>query len=81
MRRQSRRRDRAEMQQVSQRFYQAVSADPGETMAFLATKLGVRSQELHRPMDLLRQAKKVRSVGERHFTRYFPMSESDAVAA
>lgn len=66
---------------MSERFHQAVLADPGENMAFLAAKLGMKAQELHRPMDLLRQAKKVRSVGERHFTRYFPMSDSDAAAA
>lgn len=81
VRRQSRRRDHAEIEQVSERFYQAVLANPGETMAFLAAKLGMRSQELHRPMDLLRQAKRVSSVGQRHFTKYFPMSDGDAVAA
>jgi hypothetical protein len=78
---QPRRRSGAEMREMSERFYEAVSANPGETMTFLAVKLGVQTLALQRPMALLRQAKRVRSAGQRHHTRYFPMCESDAVEA
>jgi predicted transcriptional regulator len=66
---------------VSERFYEAVVAHPGQTMAFLAAKLELRPQELHRPMDLLRQAQKIRSVGQRNFTKYFPMVDGEVAAA
>ena len=81
VRRQSGRRDRAEIQRVSERFYEAVVAHPGQTMVFLAAKLELRPQELHRPMDLLRQARKIRSVGQRNFTKYFPMAAGEVAAA
>jgi hypothetical protein len=66
------RRAPTEMSAVVERLYRAVCARPGEGMAALADELGARPQELHRPMALLRQAGRVRSVGQRHQTRYFP---------
>jgi hypothetical protein len=68
-------RPRAEIDEVSavaERLYRAVCAHPGESMAVLADELGAPARELHRPMALLKQAGRVRSVGQRHQTRYFP---------
>jgi hypothetical protein len=66
------RRAPAEMSAVAERLYRAVCAHPGESMAALAKELGAAPSELQRPMTLLRQAGRVRSVGQRHLTRYFP---------
>lgn len=68
----SHRRSRSEVSALGERLYQTVCAHPGEGIAVLASKLGTTATELQRPMALLRQAERVRSVGQRHQTRYFP---------
>ena len=68
----SKRRTQQEVADLSERFLEAVAANPGETMMTLARKVGISAQELHRPMTLLKRAGRVRSVGERSLTRYFP---------
>jgi len=67
-----RRRASTELSALGARLYEAVVAQPGETMAVLAPDLGCSPRELHRPMAALRQAGRVRSVGQRHQTRYYP---------
>ena len=57
---------------LGERLYEAVRAQPGETMAVLAPELGKTPRELHRPMMVLKRAGRVRAVGQRHQTRYFP---------
>ena len=66
------RRASAEVAALGERLYEAVCAQPGETMSVLAPELGKTPRELHRPMMVLRRAGRVRSVGQRHQTRYFP---------
>ena len=69
-----RRRSRSELAEVVDRLYQAVCARPGEAMAVLALEVGHTPRALNRPMSQLRQKGLVRSVGQRHLTRYFPLS-------
>jgi len=76
----SRRRNPAELTALSDRLHKAVCARPGEAMVVFATELGVTVRELHRPMANLKRAGQVRSVGERHRTRYF-QSVAGAVEA
>jgi hypothetical protein len=57
------RRGPAEMSAVAERLYRVVCAHPGESMAALAAELAAAPSELQRPMALLRQARRVRSVG------------------
>lgn len=76
-----RRRARAEMTAVAERLYETVRANPGETIAVIATELGETAKALHRPMVQLKQAGRVRSAGQRHLTRYFPMSHAAAKSA
>jgi hypothetical protein len=64
---------------LGERLHRAVCAKPGETMAVLAPMAGASSRELHRPMTLLRRAGRVRAVGTRHMTRYFPMAKPGSV--
>jgi hypothetical protein len=77
----ARRRTRQELDDMGEALYQAICAQPGETMAVLAHHLQVRANELHLPMTKLRDAKRLRSVGQRHLTRYFPLLESHVTAA
>ena len=69
-----RRRPRAELAALGEQFYRAVCAKPGETMAVLAADLGSSGRELSRPMTKLKSTGLVRTVGQRHLTRYFPMA-------
>lgn len=71
----SRRRPRVEMAQLEARLYAAICAHPGETMTVLAPAVGLPARDLGRPATLLRRSGRVRSVGERQYTRYFPMGE------
>ncbi len=61
---------------LGERFYTAVCARPGETMTILAADVGASARELHRSVTLLRRANRIRSVGTRHLTRYFPMAST-----
>jgi len=67
-----RRRGPDEIAALGERLYAAVIAEPGETMAVLAPAVGETPRDLHRPMAMLKRAGRVRSVGARHQTRYYP---------
>jgi len=74
-RRPSQRRPSAELVALGERLYAATCDAPGETMTVLAPAVGCSARELHRPMTLLKRAGRVRSVGSRQGTRYYPMGE------
>jgi hypothetical protein len=68
----AKRRTAAEIDEVCADLCRFVRARPGESMAALAEEMGVAASTLLRPMAQLRAAGQVRTVGERHLTRYFP---------
>lgn len=70
------RRSPAEIAELGERLYEAVRANPGEGMTVLMARVGGSARELHRPMTLLKRTGRVRSVGQRHLMRYFPMTET-----
>ena len=72
------RRRSAEVSELGERLYRAVCAHPGEGMATLAGEVGASARELQRPMALLKQAGRVRSVGQRHQMRYFPRTGANS---
>lgn len=63
---------------LGERLYEELCRTPGETMAVLAPKIGATARELNRPVIVLRRAGRIRSVGTKHQTRYFPMVTHDA---
>ena len=67
------RRTPEELSALGERLYSAICAKPGETMTVLATQLGTTPRRLERPVARLKRAGRVRSVGERSQTRYFPL--------
>lgn len=75
------RRAPAEVAALGEHFYKAVCAKPGEMMSVLATDIGVSARELHRSVTLLRRAGRVRAVGNRSLTRYFPMTNGSTASA
>jgi hypothetical protein len=72
------RRGAAELAGLGDRFLRALSAKPGETMAVLAADVEVSPRELHLAVAHLRRAGRVRAIGQRSQTRYFPLSSSGA---
>lgn len=60
--------------ELAEQVFEAVQACPGETMTVIAARVGEKPRALHRPMTQLKDAGRVRSAGERNFTRYFPMT-------
>ncbi len=72
------RRGAAELAALGERFYRALCSKPGETMAVLAADVGTSPRELHRAVAGLKQAGRVRAVGERAHTRYVPLANSSA---
>lgn len=66
-------RSREIIKDLSNRFLDAVRTHPGETMAGLAPILQINSAQLHVPMRRLKKAGKLKTVGQRQFTRYFPV--------
>ena len=67
-----RRRTPDEVAELGERFYRVLCESPGESMPVLAARIGVTPRELHRSVVLLRRAGRVRTVGQRRATRYFP---------
>ena len=72
------RRAPAEMSALGERLYAAVCAHPGAAMNTLAAELGATPRQLNRPAMTLRRQGRVRSVGQRQATRYFPMTAKSA---
>lgn len=72
------RRSSAQVEALAERFYQAVCEHPGETMAVLSGLVGSTARELHRSVTVLKNAGRLRSVGSRSATRYFPMLDQAA---
>ena len=75
------RRASAELVALGERFYEAVCAKPGEAMTVLAAEVGASARELHRSVALLKRSGRVRAVGSRSLTRYFPMAKGSAASA
>jgi hypothetical protein len=68
------RRASTELEKLSEQFMGAVTRKPGETMTVLAADVGASARELHRAVSRLKQAGRVRTIGERSQTRYFPLA-------
>jgi hypothetical protein len=72
------RRASTELEALGERFLGAVNRKPGETMTVLAADVGASARELHRAISRLKQAGRVRTVGERSQMRYFPLVANGA---
>ena len=70
------RRGSSELAALGERFFEALSRKPGETMGVLSAEVGASPQELHRAVARLREGGRVRTIGERTAMRYFPLSAS-----
>jgi len=64
-----------EMAEICERLLEMIRDQPGQGVAVLAPQLGMQTADLKTPLARLRQAGKIRSVGQRQFTRYFPVDD------
>ena len=67
------RRTSEEFAELRERLYEQIEAAPGETMSVYSKRLNMPSAELALVARKLRKSDRVRKVGERSDTRYFPM--------
>jgi hypothetical protein len=72
------RRGAADLEALGERFYRAVCQNPGETMTVLAAEVCATARELHRAVARLKRTGRVRAVGQRSQTRYFPLAKDAA---
>jgi len=70
-------RSAEELANLRERFHKAVCEYPGQTMKILSAKLNLEVRELHFPAVQLRTQGKIKIVGNRQFTRYFPRTDSE----
>jgi hypothetical protein len=77
----SRRRTADELARLQDELEALVRQHPGAAVTTFVAELQVPLRELERPMTLLKRAGRVRTVGERHLTRYFPAVGAASSAA
>lgn len=70
------RRDPAVLAELAERLHAEIMAEPGELMAVYAKRLGSTIRKLSRPVAALKRARRLRTVGARNSTRYFPLPGS-----
>lgn len=69
----STRRSGAEIAVLETQLLDAVLETPGEAMSVLAPRVGVTPTQLQVPVARLKAAGRLKTVGSRQFTRYFPI--------
>jgi hypothetical protein len=62
---------------LEQALMHAMFETAGETMSVLASQVGVSPRELKTPSIRLKKAGRVKAVGQRQHTRYFPMEMAE----
>lgn len=72
------RRAPAELVALGERFYAVLCRQPGELMTTLAPQVGVAPRVLQVAVARLRRAGRVRAMGKRQQTRYYPLTTAPA---
>jgi hypothetical protein len=70
----SKRRTADELAALSEQLYEAIAASPGQTMVVFSEQMGVSPLHLQPAVARLRADNRIRTVGARQQTRYFPMA-------
>jgi len=70
----SKRRTASELVALSDQLYKAIAASPGQSMAVLSEQVGVSPLQLQPAVARLRADSRIRTVGARQQTRYFPLA-------
>ena len=73
-----------EIDELAERFFEAVEAAPGQSMRTLAATIGISSRKLERAVRRLRDAGRIKTVGTRRRMRYYAMprtGKSDGIGS
>ena len=68
------RRQSEQVAALAEELYAAICRCPGETMATLRGQVSQSAKALALPTAKLLQAGRIKKIGERQFTRYFPVA-------
>lgn len=68
------RRSSAEVDALAERLYEAILDEPGQAMSVLAARVGSEPRALLPAVARLKNARRIRTTGQRQATRYFPLS-------
>lgn len=68
-------RSNEEIAELSERLLKVVQDNPGQPMTILAPQLGLKPIQLKVPAARLKATKKIKTIGERTKTCYFPVLE------
>jgi hypothetical protein len=79
-RKQAPRRAPDELVALGERFYAVLCQRPGETMTTLAPQVGVAPRVLQVAVARLRRDGRLRAIGKRQHTRYYPMATSPSAS-
>jgi hypothetical protein len=74
------RRAPEELVALGERFYRVLCQQPGETMTTLAPKVGVAPRVLQVAVARLRRDGRVRLIGKKQQTRYYPMATTQSAS-
>jgi len=74
------RRRPEELLALTEQLYASICAQPGASMAVLAEEIGSKPRALHRPASRLIAEGRIKAIGERQSTRYFPLGATPAAA-
>jgi len=66
-------RTATELKSLEEGFWGAVLESPGESMNALATRIRAKPRQLRVAVVNLKKNGRIKTVGERQFTRYFPI--------
>ena len=66
------RRTASELATLSEQLYEVIATHPGEGMIVLSGRMGLSGPQLQRAVARLRGTERIRTVGVRQQTRYFP---------
>ncbi len=69
----ARKRDRAEVAVMTERLYETIDSQPGQTMGVLAREIECEPKDLRVSMRKLLNDGRVKKAGERMHATYFPM--------
>jgi hypothetical protein len=69
-------RTNAEIRELEEGFFAAVMESPGESMNVLASHIGTKASQLRVAVVKLKRNGRIKTVGERQFTRYFPITRN-----
>jgi len=72
------RRSTSEISELAERLFASLSEHPGKTMVELSQAMDAQPSDLRLPMVQLKRDGRVKSIGRRQYTRYYPRAAAQS---